>query len=185
LRIQAHLLEQCDPELAEFFGWPAPGVRILRDRALFQYFLATGGRVSEVLQVHRSTFERETVRQKGGSEKEFTCPPGVSGLIHTYLSQRTDRLDMLWVAFAKGGPVRPLQDSGVLKIWERLAARYSVPRFTTHQLRHTSATLLSKLGHDPLVIANHLGHADLRSVQVYTKVASNKLQAARADLDVA
>lgn len=72
-----------------------------------------------------------------------------------------------------------------MKIWERLGRRYHIKRWTTHQLRHTAATQLSERGHDPLVIASHLGHVDTRSVQLYTKVAQSRLQLARADLDVA
>jgi site-specific recombinase XerD len=52
-------------------------------------------------------------------------------------------------------------------------------------LRHTAATVLADRGHDPLAIANFLGHVDTRSVQVYAKGSVNRLAAARADLDIA
>jgi integrase len=185
IRLTAHLIERCDPRLAAQMGERCPTLRDLRDRALFHYIMGTGGRVSEILQVHRDSFEREVIRQKGGGPKEFVCQPGVAGLIHHYLAARTDDLPWLWVAVPFGKPVRQLDPSGVLKIWERLSTAYLVPRFTTHQLRHTAATMLAERGHDPLTIASFLGHVDTRSVQVYAKVSGNRLQSARADLDIA
>ncbi len=185
IRIQSHLLERCDPELAAFFGHRPPTVHDLRDRALFHYIIATAGRVSEILQVRRPTFERQIVRQKGGGEKEFICPPGVARLIHQYLTARTDNNPYLWIAFKTDHTIAPLRQAGVLAIWARLARRYHLEPFTTHQLRHTSATKLSASGHDALAIANHLGHADLRSVPLYTAPSASRQQLARADLDVA
>jgi len=185
IRITAHLIERCDLRLAAQMGERPPTLRDLRDRALFHYILGIGGRVSEVLQVHRTTFEREVIRQKGGTAKEFICQPGVAGLIHQYLAARSDDLPWLWIALTPSGVVRKLDPAGVLKIWERLAAAYLVPRFTTHQLRHTAATALAARGHGPLEIADFLGHADTRWVQIYAKTSPNRLQAARADLDIA
>lgn len=185
IRITAHLIERCDPRLAMQMGERRPTLRDLRDRALFHYIMGTGGRVSEILQVHRATFEREVIRQKGGGDKEFICQPGVAGLIHHYLGARSDDLPWLWIALPPGKPVRRLDPAGVLQIWARLCASYLVPRFTTHQLRHTAATALAARGHDPLTIAGFLGHADTRSVQVYAKVSVNRLAAARGDLDIA
>jgi integrase len=185
IRLTAHLIERCDPRLAKQMGERRPTLRDLRDRALFHYIMGTGGRVSEILQVHRASFEREVIRQKGGGPKEFVCQPGVAGLIHHYLAARTDDLPWLWIALPPGKAARQLDPAGVLQIWARLCGAYMIPRFTTHQLRHTAATALAERGHDPLTIATFLGHVDTRSVHVYAKVSGNRLSSARADLDIA
>src|SRR4029077_14936887 len=51
---------------------PKESFLILRDKALFFYFLTTGARVSEVLQVQRDNYENCIVIQKGRSEKTLT-----------------------------------------------------------------------------------------------------------------
>ena len=159
-------------------------VHYLRDRALFFYVKSTAARVSEILQVRRDNFERQVVRQKGGDAKALTAPPGVAGLIREYLRTRRDDNEWLWVAFNTNGSVTKLQDAGVLKIWERLARRAGVRRFTTQELRHTAATLLVERGHDDSAIMEFLGARDIRSVQPYKTIVADRLARMRADLDV-
>jgi site-specific recombinase XerD len=163
---------------------PPPNVHELRDRALFFYVKATAARVSEILQVRRETFERQSVRQKGGEQKSLTTPPGVARLIRDYLRARTDDEEWLWVALKPDHSVGKLQPAGVLKIWERLAKKAGVRRFTTQELRHTAATLLVERGHQDTVIMELLGSRDVRSIQGYKVIVADRLARARADLDV-
>lgn len=159
-------------------------VHYLRDRALFFYIKSTAARVSEILQVRKANFERQVVRQKGGASKALTAPPGVAGLIREYLRARTDDNEWLWVALNTDGSVTKLQDAGVLKIWERVAKKAGVRRFTTQELRHTAATLLVERGHDDTAVMEFLGARDVRSVQGYKAIVADKLARMRADLDV-
>jgi integrase len=52
----------------------------------------------------------------------------------------------------------------------RLCRRLHIARFTNHQIRHSCATQLLRQGVDHLVIAKHLGHHGLRSIQGYAEV---------------
>jgi site-specific recombinase XerD len=143
----------------------------LRDRALFFVLLATGARVNEALQMPRAGFEHSRVRQKGGSYIELELTPSAVDFVHDYLRARSDELPWLWVAHGNhGGEERQLADSGVREAWRRLCYRLSIERFTTHQLRHTSATVLLEGNVDHLAVANHLHHADTRTVHRYAKV---------------
>ena len=57
------------------------------------------------------------------------------------------------------------------------------PGFSWHCLRHTCASLLASEGFSLMEIANHLGHADLKSVQCYAHLAKdhNKITASALD----
>ena len=57
------------------------------------------------------------------------------------------------------------------------------PGFSWHCLRHTCASLLASDGFSLMEIANHLGHADLKSVQCYAHLAKdhNKITASALD----
>jgi len=173
MRLERHLLSMTRPNLHD-----------LRDRALFFYVKATAARVGEILQVEKSRFEGQKVRQKGGGDKYLATPPGVAGLIREYLQARTDDEKWLWIALTPDHTVRKLQPAGVLKIWERLAKKVGVRRFTTQELRHTAATLLVERGHDDTVIMELLGARDNRSIQGYKVIVADRLARARADLDV-
>jgi len=143
----------------------------LRDRALFFFFLETGLRVSEALQVQRTAYQRARVRQKGGSYVEFEITPTVAVFIGDYLRARTDDLPWLWIAIGNNtGQIRQLADSGVREIWRKLCYRLGIERFTTHQLRHTAATILLEQDVDHLAVAKHLHHADTRTVHKYAHV---------------
>lgn len=167
---------------------PNPNLHELRDRALFFYVKATAARVSEILQATKANYDRQKVRQKGGQEKVLIPPPGVANLIRQYVAKRNeqvhDDLPWLWVALNPNHTVTKLQPAGVLKIWERLAKKVGVRRFTTQELRHTAATLLVERGHEDTVIMELLGARDARTIQGYKAIVSDRLARARAELDV-
>lgn len=143
----------------------------LRDRAMFHYFLTSGARVSEALQVRRRDFERAIVIQKGGSEKQLRIPQTVVAMIHDYLQVRRDALPWLWIAHGNNvNAVRRLEASGVREAWRRLCIQLRIDRFTTHQLRHTCATELLERGISELAIMEHMGHHNLATLHVYGQV---------------
>jgi site-specific recombinase XerD len=147
---------------------PRMSVIDLRDRALFYVFLGTGVRANEALQMPRANYEHCRVRQKGGSyiDIELTATP--LAMVEEYLRARHDDLPWLWVALGNNtNSVRQLADSGVREVWRRLCVRLGIPRFTTHQLRHTTATELRSAGVSEQAQADHLNHADTRTVHKY------------------
>ncbi len=55
---------------------------------------------------------------------------------------------------------------------------------TTYSLRHTRAQTMLDSGYDVADVAAWLGHADLRTVQVYAQVRSRRLKKLAESLDV-
>jgi site-specific recombinase XerD len=148
-----------------------------RDRAMFFLFVATGARVSEGLQFPRHGYERVTVRQKGGTEKLLTLPPGVQPYIREYVSQRQDRAPQLFVTVA----ATPMSPAGVRQVWQRVSKRLAITPFTTHSLRHTFATELLAKGVDPVTVAELMGHHGMASIKGYMEVRpETRNQAERA-----
>jgi integrase len=142
----------------------------LRDRALFFTLLATGARIFEVLQMRRDQLEDAWITQKGGRPKRLTFPPAVRQIIEDYLEARTDQEPWLWMTTEAGVPARRMSPAAALKSWDRLAKRARVQPWTSHQLRHTCATELKRARVPDLVIAEHLGHANLSTLQNYVQV---------------
>lgn len=166
VKIKAHLL-------------PLPidaGVEQLRDRALFFFILATGGRVSEILQVRVDDYEAPNVRQKGGTRKTLGVPTEACILIRDYLALRTDDKSELWISFKTRSYLKRMSPSQVRWVWHQISKRLSLSYWTTHAIRHTCATelLADEIPH--LVIAEHLGHHGVATISNYAKVGDKAKQ---------
>jgi site-specific recombinase XerD len=141
----------------------------LRDRALFFVFLETGVRVTEALQMPRQGYEKCRVRQKGGSYIDIVLTPTVIEFVRDYMRARVDDLPWAWIAIGNNtNQLRQLADSGVREIWRKLCSVVDIPRFTTHQIRHTTLTELRAAGVSEQAQADHAHHADTRTVHRYS-----------------
>lgn len=172
-------IEDVSKILAYFRSIQHPTPIDLRDRALFLCLLTTGARISEVLQMTRRDANRTSlVRQKGGKNVPITLIASVREAIAQYMAARTDDHPSLWVILGYGKPIGPLNDPGVRELFRKTASRAGVPRFTTHQLRHTAATRLFEMKVPESVIADYLGHGDLDSIRGYVDFSSRRNEAA-------
>jgi site-specific recombinase XerD len=132
--------------LAYFRSIQHPTPIDLRDRALFLCLVTTGARIGELLQMTRRDANRTSlVRQKGGKNVPITLIAPVRDAIAGYIAARRDDQPSLWVNLQRGKPVTPLNEAGVRELFRKTAQRAGVPRFTTHQLRHTAATRLFEM----------------------------------------
>lgn len=143
----------------------------LRNRALFFFILATGGRVSEILQTRIDDYEAPNVIQKGGTRKVLGVPAEACALIRDYLGVRgvTDQ-PLLWMSHTIQTYGRPMTPSQVRRVWKELCIRLALNYFTTHAIRHTCATELLAEEVPHLVIAEHLGHHGVATIANYAKV---------------
>lgn len=167
-------------QIQGYFALPRrnPTLRLLRDRALFTTLLVTGARISEVLQLHRSHFTSGrpiVIMQKGGREKVLRLTDTAREHVQAYLAARTD--DSQWAFVTVRPAPRRLRRELVRIIWRRLAKTLGIPIFTSHQIRHTTATELKRAGISDLVVANHLGHANLATLANYAAVVDEQHEA--------
>jgi integrase/recombinase XerD len=165
---------------------PAPSdLERLRTRALFLVILSSGARISEALSLDRDQLQGRAamVIQKGGSEKLVLISAAADEAIADYLDARSDKCPALFVEHGPGrawlaGLANPQPDlqlpwrvrKGVQVAWDHLCLEVGIPRFTSHQIRHTCATELLRQHVDSLVIAKHMGHRDLSSIGGYAEV---------------
>jgi integrase len=172
-------IEDISKILAHFHSIKQPTPFDLRDEALFLCLLTTGARIGEVLQMSRRDANRTSlVRQKGGRNVPITLIAPVREAIARYLAVRHDDHTSLWVRLQRGTSVAALNEAGVRDLFRKAAKRAGVPRFTTHQLRHTAATRLFEMKVPESVIADYLGHGDLDSIRGYVDFSSRRNEAA-------
>jgi integrase/recombinase XerD len=145
----------------------------LRTRALFFVIFSSGARISEALQLNRDQLRDRTatIIQKGGGEKLLVVNAAAEIAVADYLAARRDSCSAM---FVEHGPqqrtARRLARSSEQLRWDLLCRQLGIQRFTTHQIRHTCATELLRQHVDSIVIAKHLGHRGLTTIQNYAEV---------------
>jgi integrase/recombinase XerD len=156
----------------------------LRDRAILETFYSTGMRRSELasLKLHDIDTERGTVTiREGKGRKDRIIPLGDRAAlwVRKYVKESRPHLvsdlDDQTVFLSNAG------EPFALDYLTELAAGYveksGVGKHgACHLFRHTMATLMLEGGADTRHIQAMLGHADLRSTQIYTHVAVRHLQ---------
>jgi len=155
----------------------------LRDRAMLELLYASGLRVSELVSLPRDRVDLETriLRVSGKGGRERLVPFGVSAerWIERYLGQVRARLDR------KGRPEIFLSARGTAmtrqRFWQLIEgygrAAGLRKKLAPHSIRHAFATHLLERGADLRALQMMLGHADISTTQIYTRVSAGRLRA--------
>jgi integrase/recombinase XerD len=154
----------------------------LRDRAMLELLYATGLRVSELVGLRPENVRLSAgfVRCMGKGSKERVVPFGSQAArwVQKYLEEARPRHDAAGTAAqlfltARGGAVTREA------FWERIrdyARAAGIRRkVSPHTLRHSFATHLLQGGADLRSIQEMLGHADIATTQIYTRVDDSHL----------
>jgi site-specific recombinase XerD len=147
-----------------------------RDRALLTLAAQTGLRLSELTGLTCSDIQLTApahVRCTGKGRKQRCVPltPATAAVLRTWLRERGNHPDQPLFPTRTG---RRLSDDAVerrIALHTQHAAQrcpsLASKNVTPHTLRHTAAMALLHAGVDTAVIALWLGHADIRSTQIY------------------
>ena len=159
----------------------------LRDRALLAALYATGCRASEVanLRVQDVRLKENYCRcvGKGNKERIVGLNPVAVGALEAYLAHERPRLvgardsDSLFVT--RSG--RVFSRVVVWLLVKKYAARVGIAKkVSPHTLRHSFATHMLAGGAEIRALQELLGHASIRTTQVYTHVEHSRLKAVHA-----
>ncbi len=155
-----------------------------RDKAMLYLLYATGARASEVagMNVRDVNLNVGYVRCFGKGSKERIVPLGKTAVdaLRMYLSELRPVLrkpkspDTLFLSRTGEG----LDRTNLWRVVKKYALRAGMPaKLTVHTLRHCFATHLLSGGADLRSLQEMLGHADVRTTQIYTHVDQDRLKA--------
>jgi site-specific recombinase XerD len=156
-----------------------------RDRALVQFLISTGCRISEALSLERTDVPRQgsrlIVTGKGSKQRPVFLTTDAKEAIADYLESRTDTSMALFVNYdrsVRDDKYRRLTSAGARHIVNRIRLRLGAWSFKSpHVARHTTATtLLEVTGGDVRLVQEVLGHANLNTLQGYTKIVDSRKQ---------
>lgn len=157
------------------------GFMIFRDSAMLELLYSSGLRVSELvsLKLGDINFEAGFLRVIGKGSKERVVPMNsrAADKIKRYINQLRPLLlkkrhtDYLFVT-RRGGPMTRQ------RFWQTMKAygkRIGV-ELSPHTLRHSFATHLLEGGADLRSVQKMLGHSDISTTQIYTKVSTDRVK---------
>ncbi len=185
-KLWQHLPKVLSPEkVDELIAAPTRQDRYpLRDRALLALMYATGCRASEVCAITLRDIRLEEsycrCHGKGNKERMVSLNPVARAAVEAYLTherpllaRESEQSSPLLVS--RGG--KTLSRITVWKLVKRYAARIGgSSEISPHTLRHSFATHMLARGAEIRALQELLGHASIRTTQIYTQVEHSRLK---------
>lgn len=154
----------------------------LRDKAMLELLYASGLRVTELTSLHLNqiSLQQGVIRVTGKGNKERLVPMGEDAIewIERFMRQGRGLLlkNNVDVLFPSSRGVQMTRQT----FWHRIkyyAKKAGIKAdLSPHTLRHAFATHLLNHGADLRVVQMLLGHSDLSTTQIYTHIATERLQ---------
>lgn len=143
-----------------------------KERALVEFFFATGCRVSEVVSLNRGDIDyynkKIKVIGKGDKERYVFINAAATVALDYYFRSRTDNKEALFVSDRK--PNQRLKKNAIEKIIRRIGERAGIGRRVyPHLIRHTTATHLYQHGMRLEDLQVLLGHESADTTRIYAK----------------
>ena len=166
------------PLTAEQLELVRDGCRGYKEKALVEFLVSSGCRVSEVagLRVDDIDWRDRKGKVIGKGNKERTV----------YFSVRAKLMLQLYIAERRGGealfassraPYEPLTDRGIEKMISKLGKRIGMERpLYPHLMRHTFASHALNCGMELTIIQHLLGHSDPKTTLIYAEIDPIRVQ---------
>ena len=153
-----------------------------RNKAMLELMYGTGLRVSEIVNLNTTDIDITNciIRIMGKGNKEREVPLGEYSIyyLNLYLTKRKEMLkgkncNKLFLNNHGNGMTR----QGFFKNLKSILKEKGLnPEVSPHTLRHSFATHLINRGADLRSIQEMLGHADISTTKIYTRVSDDKVK---------
>ena len=155
-----------------------------KHKILVEFMYGSGLRVSEVvgLKIDDLDFQESIGIVRGGKgrkDRNIIIPKRLLRQLEVYLSSREDSNPYLFHIADRAITSRQAQ-----KVVKEASMRAGIKkRVFCHALRSTFATHLLEAGTDIRIIQELLGHSDLGTTQIYTKVSTERIKKVKSPFD--
>ncbi len=173
-------------EVVSLIQRPAGEKLSLRDRTMLELLYSSGLRVSELINLKLNDINFEagfiTVMGKGSKERVIPVHEQAVESIKQYIQDLRPKLvkkkKSPFLFLARGG--RPLTRQ---RVWQliKLYSKGLPFNISPHTLRHCFASHLLEGGADLRALQKMLGHVDISTTQIYTKVMPERLKKVHKD----
>ncbi len=149
----------------------------IRDRTILELLYSSGLRVSELceLKTEDLDFNRGVIRIKGKGNKERIVPLGEEALfwLKKYLNTHKTKEKFVFVS-KRGKHITRQRVWQIIKEYAKMAG--VTKNISPHTLRHSFATHILLKGADLRVVQELLGHASIKTTEIYTHLANPQLE---------
>ncbi len=148
----------------------------IKHKCLIMLLYGCGLRLGEVIQLIPQDIDSKRMvihirRAKGKKDRDVPLPVSLLNTLREYF--RTNR-PLTWL-FEGQNLGEPYSNRSVQMVVKQAAQRAGIERpVTAHMLRHSYATHLMESGIDLRYIQDSLGHASIKTTEIYTHVARPK-----------
>jgi len=156
-----------------------------RDRAIALLPLYAGNRIAEIAALDvadvRLSARKGEVHLVGKGEKSRTVPvhPKLREALAAWLAERPSRPGSGSVALFTSGRGTRMTTDALADVIDRITAAAGLEdKVTSHRLRHTFGTELTRSGVDIVTVAELMGHASLETTRLYTRPSADDMQRA-------
>ena len=155
-----------------------------KHRLLIEFMYSAGLRVSECVSLKIDDLDLaekmgKIKHGKGNKERYIILSENLIQHLNEYIQNKKD--DSAYIFSVNGRPITTRQAQKVVKEAAKKAGIKK--RVFCHALRSSFATHLLEAGTDIRIIQELLGHADLSTTQIYTKVSTQQLKKVKSPLD--
>lgn len=154
----------------------------IRDKAMLELLYATGIRVTELISLKVEDINLALEYIRCGSEmKSRIIPIGTKAKdsLERYMEQARQRMicEQTEKTLFVNCNGKPMTRQGFWKIVKSYAKKAGIPEdITPHMLRHSFAAHLIGNGADLRSVQEMMGHSDISTTQIYTKLTNQKLK---------
>ena len=162
---------------------PAKKIKFLRILTILEILYSTGMRVSELVSLPLSDFIRIKdllqIKGKGGVYRYVAFNKESKKMIEMWLSQRSSIEKFIknkYVFPSNNGVGHITRQTVYMDLFElSKSMNMNSEQISPHKIRHSFATHMLNRGADLRSLQKLLGHADISTTEVYTKVQSKRL----------
>ncbi|WP_104202978.1 tyrosine recombinase XerC [Billgrantia saliphila] len=174
-RQPAHLPKPLDvDQLSQLLDTPHDGSPLaVRDQAMLELFYSSGLRLAELAGLDLGDLDSRRVRVvgKGGKPRQVPVGRSARGALEAWLASRSALAAPGEAALFVGSRGQRLGHRAIQKRMAEVARRRGLPEHLhPHRLRHSFASHLLESSQDLRAVQELLGHANLATTQVYTKL---------------
>jgi integrase/recombinase XerD len=150
-----------------------------RQRALLEFFYATGCRLEEVENINKADIDWQRLKLAviGKGDKERIVYLNAKAKIHLqkYLMTRLDDSEALFVTSKR--PIKRLGRRSIERDFKKIEEQSKLGKsIYPHLIRHTMATHLLNSGADLGIVQAILGHEDASTTQIYAQLSTSNIE---------
>lgn len=154
--------------------------RNLRTKAMFMFLLDTGVRISEALSLKRSDINQASmtvnVLGKGNKRRTVAVSPAALDALKAYWNSMLHESE--WVFSGVAG--RSFTRMGADRALDKWGKIHGIANLHAHLLRHTFGHIMVKNNANLKVLKETMGHADLKTTEIYTGVTEEMIRETHA-----